>query len=48
MAMSQSQLYRKTTALTGLSCNVLLKEFQTEESKGADEGKTLHDLANNV
>ena len=33
MAMSQSQLYRKTTALTGLSCNVLLKEFRLEKAK---------------
>lgn len=33
MAMSQSQLYRKTTALTGLSCNILLKEFRLEKAK---------------
>jgi AraC-like DNA-binding protein len=33
MAMSQSQLYRKTTALTGMSCNVLLKEFRLEKAK---------------
>jgi AraC-like DNA-binding protein len=33
MAMSQSQLYRKTTALTGLSCNILLKEFRLERAK---------------
>jgi AraC-like DNA-binding protein len=33
MAMSQSQLYRKTTALTGLSCNVLLKDFRLEKAK---------------
>jgi len=33
MAMSQSQLYRKTTALTGLSCNLLLKEFRLEKAK---------------
>src|SRR4030095_2465563 len=33
MAMSQSQLYRKTTALTGLSCNILLKEFRLENAK---------------
>ncbi len=33
MTMSQSQLYRKTTALTGLSCNVLLKEFRLEKAK---------------
>lgn len=33
MAMSQSQLYRKTTALTGLSCNILLKDFRLEKAK---------------
>jgi AraC-like DNA-binding protein len=33
MAMSQSKLYRKTTALTGLSCNILLKEFRLEKAK---------------
>jgi len=33
MAMSQSQLYRKTTALTGFSCNILLKEFRLEKAK---------------
>lgn len=33
MAMSQSQLYRKTTALTGLSGNVLLKDFRLEKAK---------------
>lgn len=33
MAMSQSQLYRKTTALTGVSCNVLLKEFRLKKAK---------------
>ncbi len=33
MAMSQSQLYRKTTALTGLSCNVLLKDFRLAKAK---------------
>jgi AraC-like DNA-binding protein len=33
MAMSQSQLYRKTIALTGMSCNVLLKEFRLEKAK---------------
>ncbi len=33
MAMSQSQLYRKTTLLTGLSCNVLLKEYRLEKAK---------------
>ena len=33
MAMSQSQLYRKTTVLTGVSCNVLLKEFRLRKAK---------------
>src|SRR6185436_304567 len=33
MAMRQSQLYRKTTALTGMSCNILLKEFRLEKAK---------------
>ena len=33
MAMSQSQLYRKTTSITGLSCNVLLKDFRLEKAK---------------
>jgi AraC-like DNA-binding protein len=33
MAMSQSQLYRKTTGLTGMSCNVLLKDFRLEKAK---------------
>jgi AraC-like DNA-binding protein len=33
MAMSKSQLYRKTTALTGLSPNALLKEFRLEKAK---------------
>ena len=33
MAMSQSQLYRKTTALTGLSCNILLKDLRLEKAK---------------
>jgi AraC-like DNA-binding protein len=33
MAMSQSQLYRKATELTGLSCNLLLKEFRLEKAK---------------
>lgn len=33
MAMSQSQLYRKTTALTGFSSNALLKEFRLEKAK---------------
>lgn len=33
MAMSKSQLYRKTLALTGLSPNILLKEFRLEKAK---------------
>ncbi|MEP7144483.1 MAG: nickel-binding protein [Ferruginibacter sp.] len=33
MAMSKSQLYRKTIALTGLSPNLLLKEFRLENAK---------------
>ena len=33
MAMSKSQLYRKTIALSGLSPNVLLKEFRLEKAK---------------
>jgi len=33
MAMSQSQLYRKTTSLTGMSCNILLKQFRLDKAK---------------
>jgi AraC-like DNA-binding protein len=33
-AMSTSQLYRKTISLTGLSPNILLKEFRLEKAKG--------------
>ena len=33
MSMSQSQLYRKTTTLTGLSCNALMKDFRLEKAK---------------
>jgi AraC-like DNA-binding protein len=33
MAMSKSQLYRKTISLTGLSPNQLLKEFRLEKAK---------------
>jgi len=33
MAMSQTQLYRKTTSLTGVSCNVLLKDYRLEKAK---------------
>lgn len=33
MAMSQSQLYRKTISLSGLSPNVLLKDFRLEKAK---------------
>jgi AraC-like DNA-binding protein len=32
-AMSKSQLYRKTIAFTGLSPNILLKEFRLEKAK---------------
>ena len=33
MAMSKSQLYRKTIQLTGLSPNILLKEFRLDKAK---------------
>jgi AraC-like DNA-binding protein len=33
MAMSKSQLYRKTVSLTGLSPNLLLKDFRLEKAK---------------
>jgi AraC-like DNA-binding protein len=33
MAMSKSQLYRKTIILTGFSPNILLKEFRLEKAK---------------
>ncbi len=33
MAMSKSQLYRKSISLTGLSPNILLKEFRLEKAK---------------
>ncbi len=33
MAMSKSQLYRKSIALTGLSPNILLKEFRLDKAK---------------
>jgi AraC-like DNA-binding protein len=33
VAMSKSQLYRKTISLTGLSPNILLKEFRLEKAK---------------
>jgi AraC-like DNA-binding protein len=33
MAMSKSQLYRKTIALLGLSPNVLLKEFRLDKAR---------------
>ena len=32
LAMSQTQLYRKTTSLTGLSCNNLLKDFRLDKA----------------
>ena len=34
MAMSKSQLYRKTILLTGLSPNILLKDYRLEKAKG--------------
>jgi AraC-like DNA-binding protein len=33
MAMSKSQLYRKTISLTGLSPNILIKEYRLEKAK---------------
>jgi AraC-like DNA-binding protein len=33
MAMSKSQLYRKTISLTGVSPNILLKDFRLEKAK---------------
>ena len=33
MAMSKSQLYRKTISLTGLSPNILLKDFRLEKAR---------------
>src|SRR5262249_26962400 len=33
MTMSKSQLYRKTISLTGLSPNILLKDFRLEKAK---------------
>jgi AraC-like DNA-binding protein len=33
MAMSKSQLYRKSIALTGISPNILLKDFRLEKAK---------------
>jgi AraC-like DNA-binding protein len=33
MAMSNSQLYRKTIQLTGMSPNILLKDFRLEKAK---------------
>jgi AraC-like DNA-binding protein len=33
MAMSKSQLYRKTISLTGYSPNILLKEYRLERAK---------------
>lgn len=41
MAMSKSQLYRKCISLTGLSPNILLKEFRLEKAK--DLLKKQHD-----
>lgn len=47
MAMSTSQLYRKTIALTGLSLNLLLKGIQACQSQRHDETKTLFYFADN-
>jgi AraC-like DNA-binding protein len=33
LSLSQPQLYRKTTALTGMSCNNLLREFRLTKAK---------------
>jgi AraC-like DNA-binding protein len=33
LSISQPQLYRKTTAVTGMSCNTLLKDFRLEKAK---------------
>lgn len=33
MGMSQTQLYRKATSLTGVSCNILLKDFRLYKAK---------------
>lgn len=46
MAMSKSQLYRKTIALTGLSPNQLLKEFRLEKAK--DLMKKKHDNISDI
>jgi AraC-like DNA-binding protein len=39
MAMSKSQLYRKTMTLTGFSPNLLVKEFRLEKAKEAMKEK---------
>lgn len=39
MAMSKSQLYRKTISLTGLSPNLLLKDFRLEKAKALMQKK---------
>lgn len=44
MAMSKSQLYRKTICLTGLSPNVLLKEFRLEKARELMR-KKYHNIA---
>ncbi|HEU0111278.1 MAG TPA: nickel-binding protein [Flavisolibacter sp.] len=44
MAMSKSQLYRKTISLTGLSPNILLKEFRLEKAKELMK-KQYHNIA---
>jgi len=39
MAMSTSQLYRKTVSLTGVSPNILLKDFRLEKAKALMQQK---------
>jgi AraC-like DNA-binding protein len=39
MAMSKSQLYRKTVALTGLAPNILMKDFRLEKAKDLMHGQ---------
>ncbi|MGI8598772.1 MAG: nickel-binding protein [Chitinophagaceae bacterium] len=42
MAMSKSQLYRKTISLTGLSPNIFLKEYRLEKAKELLRKKTYN------
>lgn len=44
LAMSQTQLYRKTTSLTGFSSNALLKEFRLEKAKELMK-KNMHSIS---